>query len=157
MGAETLVEPCQRLCERRRQPRHPGPRGAAFLARAGKKAATILWAIFAAYSLLWFYVTQVPRYLAPVHAIGVLMSALAIYDIGALAARRFAPRTSRPAPRSHPEWQFFGRKSGAASPALAPSSSKGRSPPRYAPRDDEGWLVDESSGRAVWSAIAGAL
>ena len=50
-----------------------------------------LWALFMAYALFWFYVTQVDRYLAPVHAIGALLSALCMFDVIHRLAERFAP------------------------------------------------------------------
>jgi hypothetical protein len=64
---------------------------AAFAARRSRPVVLALWAMFLAYALLWFYESQVDRYLAPVLAIGVLLSAIVVYDLAVWATERFAP------------------------------------------------------------------
>jgi hypothetical protein len=60
-----------------------------------RRAIVALWALFVAYAVFWFYVTQVDRYLAPVHAIGVLLSALCLFDGLCRIVARFPPAALR--------------------------------------------------------------
>ncbi len=65
---------------------------AAPLAARGERRVLMLWAAFVGYALFWFYVTQVERYLAPVHAIGALLSATLLYDALSCLVGWLAPR-----------------------------------------------------------------
>jgi len=70
--------------------------------RRERRAVLALWAAFFCYVLTWFYASQVDRYLAPVLAIGVLLSGLIVHDALKFMTGRFAPRALE-APRS-PAW-----------------------------------------------------
>jgi hypothetical protein len=61
-------------------------------ARRERFAVFTLWSVFVIYALFWFYVTQVDRYLAPVLAIGILLSLTFFYDVGVFFLDRVFPR-----------------------------------------------------------------
>jgi hypothetical protein len=65
---------------------------APFAARRERRALLMLWATFVAYALFWFFVSQVDRYLAPVHALGALLAIIVVYDAVVALAGRFAPQ-----------------------------------------------------------------
>ena len=65
---------------------------APFGAHRERRTIVMLWAAFVSYALFWFFVSQVDRYLAPVHALGALLAVILVYDVVVGLAGRFAPQ-----------------------------------------------------------------
>lgn len=61
-----------------------------------REVVLALWGLFVAYALFWFYVSQVDRYLAPVAAIGVLLTTAMVCDLLGLLIARVGSDRLRP-------------------------------------------------------------
>jgi hypothetical protein len=52
-----------------------------FVVRTNRRMLFRLWSFFIAYSLIWFFVAKIDRYLAPVFAVGAFLSSYCLYEL----------------------------------------------------------------------------
>ena len=69
-------------------PLKPGRMMKASPAPTVRAAIRTLQAVFLAYMLFWFFVTQVPRYLAPVYGVGSFLAFHALHQLWVWAGQR---------------------------------------------------------------------